>query len=86
MTTLRARRNLEPNLAAIANAAEQAGRGPVKPYTVALTSGCVLREGESLTSDRVVAQLGPSMLVGCTPHGRRVMARERTLGCSLTPT
>jgi len=29
-----------------------------------LTSGCVLREGEPLTSDRVVAQLGPSILVG----------------------
>jgi len=64
VTTLRARRNLEPNFATIANAAEQAGRGPVKPYTVALTSGCVLREGEPLTSDRVVAQLGPSILVG----------------------
>lgn len=64
VTTLRARSNLDQDFAAIGNAAEQAGRSTAKPYTVALTYGCVLREGESLTSERVIARVGPSILPG----------------------
>ncbi len=64
VTTLRARSNLDGNFASISDAASRAGRSTAKPYTVALTYGCVLREGESLTSDRVIARVGPSVLPG----------------------
>ena len=64
VTTLRARTNLDENLAAISDAAAQAGRSTAKPYTVALTYGCVLRDGESLTSERVIARVGPSVVPG----------------------
>ena len=62
VTTVRARSNLDRDLASIANAAEGAGRSTAKPYTVALASGCVLREGESLVSERVMTQVGPYIL------------------------
>ena len=55
-----AARHLDDDYAAILQAAKRAGRSTAKPYTVALTSGCVLREGESLMSDRVIAQVGPN--------------------------
>ena len=64
VTTLRARSNLEGDFATIGDAAARAGRSTAKPYTVALTYGCVLREGESLTSERVIARVGPSVLPG----------------------
>ena len=64
VTTLRARSNLEGDFTAIGNAAKQAGRSTAKPYTVALTYGCVLPQGESLTSERVIARVGPSILPG----------------------
>jgi len=64
VTTLRARINLEGDFATIGDAAARAGRSTAKPYTVALTYGCVLREGESLTSERVIARVGPSILPG----------------------
>ena len=49
---------------AIAAAAEAAGRPAGKPYTVGLTSSCVLREGEGASSERVVRRVGPSMVPG----------------------
>jgi len=64
VTTLRARSDLSENLAAIKESAAQAGRSATKPYTVALSYGCVLREGESLTSERVMARVGPSIMPG----------------------
>ena len=60
--TARAGRNLERDFAAITSAKVKAGLNAAKPYTVALANGCVLREGESLTSDRVMAQVGPNVL------------------------
>ncbi len=64
VTTLRARTGLEADYATISDAAAKAGRSTAKPYTVALTYGCVLREGESLASERVIARVGPSVLPG----------------------
>lgn len=64
VTTLRARSDLGSDFATISDAAARAGRGTAKPYTVALTYGCVLREGESLTSERVIARVGPSVVPG----------------------
>ena len=57
-----AARNLDRQYATICSAAEQAGRSTAKPYTVGLTSGCVLREGESPMSPRVMAQVGPNLV------------------------
>ena len=62
VTTLRARSNLEKDYVTIENAAGQAGRNTAKPYTVALSYGCVLREGESMASERVMARVGPSIM------------------------
>lgn len=64
VTTLRARTDLGDNYAAIKGSAAQAGRSTDKPYTVALSYGCVLREGETLSSERVMARVGPSILPG----------------------
>jgi 5,10-methylenetetrahydromethanopterin reductase len=56
-------------LAAIADAAKSRGKSfpgskePAKPYTTMLSSGCVLRDGESLDSARVMARVGPLAVV-----------------------
>jgi len=60
--TARAGRNLERDFAAIRGAADISGRSTAKPYTVALANGCVLREGESLASERVMNHVGPNVL------------------------
>ena len=49
---------------AIRAAAAAAGRATDKPYTVGLTSGCVLHDGESLSSPRVLERVGPNALPG----------------------
>ena len=64
VTTLRGRSDLSGDYATISDAAAKAGRSTEKPYTVALAFGCVMRDGESLTSDRVMARVGPSLLPG----------------------
>ena len=64
VTTLRISRSLDPEIARICDAAGRAGRSTAKPYTVVLTFGCVLREGESRTSERVMARVGPSIVPG----------------------
>jgi alkanesulfonate monooxygenase SsuD/methylene tetrahydromethanopterin reductase-like flavin-dependent oxidoreductase (luciferase family) len=43
--------------------AQAAGRAMDPVYTTNLTSGCVLRPGESLTSPRVLRQVGPSAIL-----------------------
>jgi hypothetical protein len=50
--------------ATIRAAAGAVGRPTDKPYTVGLTSGCVMREGESLTSPRVIERFGTGVLGG----------------------
>jgi len=64
VTTLRVRRSLKPEIATISDAAGRAGRSTEKPYTVALTFGCVLREGETMGSQRVMDRVGPSIVPG----------------------
>lgn len=56
--------NVSSGFEAIRTAAAAAGRSTEKPYTVGLTSGCVLREGESLMSPRVIERVGPNALPG----------------------
>ena len=69
----------------IRGAAAAAGRSTDKRYTVGLTSGCVLRDGEALTSPRVVERVGPTRSPDCTPCGNRTTAPEPTWA-SPTPT
>lgn len=38
------------------------------PYAVALSFGCVLRDGEYLGSERVMARVGPSLVPGLHPQ------------------
>ena len=49
VTTLRPRAD---NYATIKDSAARSGRSTERPYTVALSYGCVLREGETLISER----------------------------------
>ena len=56
--------NAQAGFPIIAAAAEAAGRSSAKPYTVGLASGLVLREGESVDSERAVRRVGPAMVPG----------------------
>lgn len=47
----------------IKDSAKAAGRPMDTVYTTNLTSGCVLRPGESMTSPRVLRQIGPSAIL-----------------------
>jgi 5,10-methylenetetrahydromethanopterin reductase len=53
---------------AITSAAKEANRSfegkDGKPYTTYLTIGCILRDGEELTSQRVINRVGPVVVVG----------------------
>ena len=40
------------------------GGDGVKPYVTVLTSACVLRPGESVTSERVIRNIGPTLVPG----------------------
>jgi alkanesulfonate monooxygenase SsuD/methylene tetrahydromethanopterin reductase-like flavin-dependent oxidoreductase (luciferase family) len=51
------------SIAEIKTAARNAGRRMDAVYTTNLTSGCVLRPGESITSPRVIKQIGPSAIL-----------------------
>jgi hypothetical protein len=54
------------NLSAVKRAAAAAGRADSKWQTVLLTTGCVLRPGETIRSQRLVDRVGPFAIV--SPH------------------
>ena len=83
--TTGAGRNLDHDYALIRNAAEQAGRSTAKPYTVALIPGCLLREGESLTSERVMAQVAPSIVVTLHAQWEAIHGPGASLGVQINP-
>ena len=56
--------NAQAGFPIIAAAAEAAGRSTEKPYTVGLSAGLVLREGETVNSERVLRRVGPGMVPG----------------------
>lgn len=70
---------LPSSFAAIADGARAAGRSFAggqkgRPYTTLLTTGCVLRPGESATAERAIRRLGPVAVVALhavweTAHG-----------------
>ena len=64
ITTARSSDGPAPGLETHADAARAAGRDDSKPYTVILGMGCVLRDGESYTSDRVVQRVGWATMPG----------------------
>jgi alkanesulfonate monooxygenase SsuD/methylene tetrahydromethanopterin reductase-like flavin-dependent oxidoreductase (luciferase family) len=61
--TIGAGRDLDPDRAVVHQAAQAAGRDDFNPYTVANIAGCVLHEGESMTSDRVMANVAPNLVM-----------------------
>jgi 5,10-methylenetetrahydromethanopterin reductase len=63
ITTLSAPESFKNNLTLVEQAATKAGR-TVKPFpTIALSTGCVLQPGESITSQRVINRVGPFAVV-----------------------
>jgi len=63
LTTLSDPESFKKNWARVEAGAKQAGRTLTDFPTVALSTGCVLRPGESPTSPRVVERIGPFSIV-----------------------
>ncbi|MGE0826028.1 MAG: LLM class flavin-dependent oxidoreductase [Candidatus Binatia bacterium] len=63
ITTLSDPQSFQKNLAAVEQGAAQAGRTLKNFPNVALSTGCVLRPGEPLTSQRVLNRVGPFAIV-----------------------
>ena len=61
--TTGAGRDLEPDRQILLEAAHASGRPDFNPYTVANIPGCVLQEGESMTSDRIMAHVAPNIVM-----------------------
>lgn len=55
--------SFKKNLALVGKGATKAGRAIANFPTVILSTGCVLRPGESITSPRVIARVGPLAIV-----------------------
>lgn len=53
-----------------------------KPYVTVLSSACVLREGESLSSERVIANVGPTLIPGVHAMWERDYGPGSNLGMS----
>ena len=49
---------------AAGNTFDNAGGDGVKPYVTVLTPACVLRDGETLASERVIRNVGPALIPG----------------------
>jgi alkanesulfonate monooxygenase SsuD/methylene tetrahydromethanopterin reductase-like flavin-dependent oxidoreductase (luciferase family) len=63
MTVLSDEKRFGQKFASVKRGAERAGRAVKDMPTAILTSGCVLRDGESAASPRVVERMGPFALV-----------------------
>ena len=53
-----------------------------KPYVTVLSSGCVLREGESISSERVIRNVGPTLVPGIHAMWERDYGPGANLGMS----
>ncbi len=60
---------------------EFGGRG-AKPYVTVLTSACIFREGESESSERVIRNIGPTLLPGVHAMWERDYGPGSNLGMS----
>ena len=56
--------NVMESAEAAGNTFDESGGDGVKPYVTLLSSACVLRDGESLESERVIRNVGPSLVAG----------------------
>lgn len=63
LTTLTDPDSMKKNLATVEKGTVKAGRGDQKLPVVMLSTGCVLRPGESATAPRVVNRIGPFAMV-----------------------
>src|SRR5215510_8057573 len=63
ITTLSAPESFQKNFAVVQKGAVKAGRSVTNIPTIALSTGCVLRPGESATSPRVIERIGPFAVV-----------------------
>ena len=64
------------------NSFDSFGGHGAKPYVTILASGCVLREGESLSSKRVMRNVGPSLIPGIHAMWERDFGPGANLGMS----
>ena len=67
---------------ATGNNFDKFGGNGAKPYVTVLSSACVLREGESLTSDRIVRNIGPTLVPGIHAMWERDYGPGSNLGMS----
>ena len=70
---------------AVGNNFDAFGGNGAKPYVTVLTSACVLREGEALSSERVVRNIGPTLLPGVHAMWEREYGPGSNLGMSNPP-
>ena len=64
------------------NSFDEFGGHGAKPYVTMLASGCVLREGESLSSERVIRNVGPTLIPGIHAMWERDFGPGSNLGMS----
>ena len=64
------------------NSFDQFGGTDTKPYVTVLTSSCVLREGESISSQRVIKNVGPTLLPGVHAMWESTFGPGSNLGMS----
>ena len=58
------------------------GGNGAKPYLTVLSSGCVLKDGESLSSERVIRNVGPTLIPGIHAMWERDYGPGSNLGMS----
>tara|TARA_B110000263_G_C15292618_1_gene504078 strand:+ start:238 stop:1128 length:891 start_codon:yes stop_codon:yes gene_type:complete len=64
------------------NSFDQFGGTDTKPYVTVLTSTCVLREGENISSQRVIENVGPTLLPGVHAMWESTFGPGSNLGMS----
>ena len=65
---------------AAGNSFDHAGGEGTKPYVTVLTPSCVLRDGESLSSERVIRNVGPASIPGVHAMWERAYGPGANLG------
>ena len=64
------------------NSFDRFGGTYTKPYVTVLTSSCVLREGETVSSERVIRNIGPTLVPGVHAMWESSFGRGSNLGMS----
>ncbi len=74
--------NVMESAKASGNTFDDSGGDGEKPYVTVLTSACVLRDGESISSERVIRNVGPSLVPGVHAMWERAYGPGSNLGMS----